>query len=325
MTTTTTQRLSPSLATDAAVFDVSSSGRLSVRGDDALDLLNRLSTNDLELLQPGGGMGTVLTTNKGRIIDLLRVLHMGDHLLVLTSPGTKDRVVEWIDFYTFAEDITVTDIAPDTSHLLFIGEAAGEALSKAGLGAWDLREQLRHSTSDVEDSTQTIIRADFGSIPAWEVISPIGHDIQPGELERHGVPALETLRIEQGIPAFPSELNDAHNPLEANLKPHISFNKGCYIGQEVVARLNTYDRVQRFLCQLVVDDAVTLEPGSALTVNGDNAGVVTSSIPGLSLAYLRKRFYEDGMTVHVQDTNGPIEATVSDLRPPEVESDAGLP
>ena len=317
MSTGTAVSLSPNLSTDAAVFDVSNSGRLRVRGDDALDLLNRLSTNDLELMRPGEGMGTVLTTNKGRIIDLLRVLHLGDHLLVLTSPGTHDRVVEWIDFYTFAEDITVTDIAPDTSHFLFVGARAGDALSEAGFGARDLDTPLSHTTTDVGDGVRIIIRADVGSIPAWEVIVPRGHDIHADGIEGHDGPALETLRIKQGTPAFPSELNDSHNPLEANLKPHINFNKGCYIGQEVVARLNTYDRVQRFLCQLVVEDTVTLEPGSALTVDGDAAGEVTSSIPGLSLAYLRKRFYEDGATVHVQHTTGIVEATILDLRPPE--------
>ena len=299
------------------MFDVSNYGRLSVRGDDALDLLNRLSTNDLELMRPGGGVGTVLTTNKGRIIDLLRILHMGDHLLMLTSPGTQDRVVEWIDFYTFAEDITVTDIAPNTSHLLLVGDAAGNALSEAGFGAWDLHEPLSHTTSDVGDSVPVIIRADFGSILAWDVIVPRGQDIPANGIEKPDASVLETLRIEQGIPAFPSELNDSHNPLEANLKPHISLNKGCYIGQEVVARLNTYDRVQRFLCRLVVEDTITLEPGSALTVDGDSAGEVTSSIPGFALAYLRKRFYEEGATVQVQHATGSVPATVSDLRPPE--------
>ena len=317
MSTGTKASLSPRLSTDTAVFDVSNSGRLSVRGDDALDLLNRLSTNDLELLQPGYGMGTVLTTNKGRIIDLLRVLHMGDHLLMLTSPGTLDKVVEWIDFYTFAEDIAVTDISQDTSHFQFVGDRAGDALSEAGLGAWILHEPLSHTNNDDGSGEPIVIRADLGSIPAWEVIAPAGHDIHADGIESHGETVLETLRIEQGIPAFPSELNDAHNPLEANLKPYISFNKGCYIGQEVVARLNTYDRVQRFLCQLVVEDEITLNPGSKLTVDGDNAGEVTSSIPGLSLAYLRKRFYEDGTKVQVEHTDGPIEAIVSDIRFPD--------
>ena len=309
--------LSPRLSTGTAMFDVSNSGRLSVRGDDALDLLNRLSTNDLELMRPGGGMETVLTTNKGRIIDLLRILHMGDHLLMLTSPGTQDRVVEWIDFYTFAEDITVTDIAPDTSHFLFVGDAAGDALSEAGFGAWGLTTPLSHTASEIGDGVTVIVRTESGSLPAWEVIVPRGQDIPSDGIEKPGTSALEMLRIEQGIPAFPSELNESHNPLEANLKPHISFNKGCYIGQEVVARLNTYDRVQRFLCRLVVEDTITLEPGSALTVDGDSAGEVTSSIPGFALAYLRKRFYEEGATVQVQHATGSVPATVSDLRPPE--------
>ncbi len=309
--------LSPRLSTGTAMFDVSNYGRLSVRGDDALDLLNRLSTNDLELMRPGGGMETVLTTNKGRIIDLLRILHMGDHLLMLTSPGTQDRVVEWIDFYTFAEDITVTDIAPDTSHFLFVGDAAGDALSEAGFGAWGLTTPLSHTASETGDGVIVIVRTESGSLPAWEVIVPRGQDIPSDGIEKPGTSALEMLRIEQGIPAFPSELNESHNPLEANLKPHISFNKGCYIGQEVVARLNTYDRVQRFLCRLVVEDTITLEPGSALTVDGDSAGEVTSSIPGFALAYLRKRFYEEGATVQVQHATGSVPATVSDLRPPE--------
>ena len=309
--------LSPRLSTGTAMFDVSNYGRLSIRGDDALDLLNRLSTNDLELMRPGGGMETVLTTNKGRIIDLLRILHMGDHLLMLTSPGTQDRVVEWIDFYTFAEDITVTDIAPDTSHFLFVGDAAGDALSEAGFGAWGLTTPLSHTASETGDGVIVIVRTESGSLPAWEVIVPRGQDIPSDGIEKPGTSALEMLRIEQGVPAFPSELNESHNPLEANLKPHISFNKGCYIGQEVVARLNTYDRVQRFLCRLVVEDTITLEPGSALTVDGDSAGEVTSSIPGFALAYLRKRFYEEGATVQVQHATGSVPATVSDLRPPE--------
>ena len=116
-------------------------------------------------MQSGDGMGTVLTTNKGRIIDLLRVLHLGDRLLMLTSPGTHERVVEWIDFYTFAEDITVTDIAPNTSHFLLVGDGAGNVLSEAGFGAWGLLAPLSHTTTEVGGSVPVIIRADFGPYP----------------------------------------------------------------------------------------------------------------------------------------------------------------
>ncbi len=303
-TTRDTPALTRRLESRAAAFDVSDSGRLRVSGDDAIDLLNRLSTNDLEQLEVGRGMGTALTTNKGRIIDLLRVLRRDRDLLVLTSPGTQRRVAEWIDFYTFAEDVEVEDVTGDTAHWLIVG---ADAADRARLDADGLREYLDHrAVGDV-----TIVRAQLGNVAAYEVISPI--DANPPDADALQPGDLELLRIEQGVPAYPNELNEAHNPLEANLKPHISFNKGCYIGQEVVARLNTYDRVQRWLCQLVVDDGATLEVGAAVMVDDANVGDVTTSAPGLALAYLRKRVYEDGARVTVDGTG----ATVKDIRPPD--------
>ena len=299
------------LESRAASFDVSDSGRLRVTGDDAIDLLNRLSTNDLELLEVGRGMGTVLTTNKGRIIDLLRVLRRDDDLLVLTSPGTQDRVAEWIDFYTFAEDVEVEDLTADTSHWLIVGADAAKAAARAGLDADGLDEYLDHRA----DGNATILRGKLGGVEAYEVVTPAGANAPDADALELG--DLELLRIEQGVPAYPNEMNEGHNPLESNLKPHISFNKGCYIGQEVVARLNTYDRVQRFLCRLDLGDGVAAEPGSPIIVDGSEVGEVTSSAPSMALAFLRKRFYQDGATVSVESNGETLSAIVRDVRPPE--------
>ena len=128
---------------------------------------------------------------------------------------------------------------------------------------------------------------------------------------------FRSLRIEQAIASYPAEMNEDRNPLEANLKPHISFNKGCYIGQEVVARLNTYDRVQRFMCRLEFDDGTAAEPGSQIIVDGNTVGEVTSSVPSMALAFLRKRFYQDGATVEVESNGATLSAIVRDVRPPE--------
>ena len=292
------------LESRVAAFDVSDSGRLRVSGDDAIDLLNRLSTNDLDLLEVGRGMGTVLTTNKGRVIDLLRILRREDDLLVLTSPGTQRRVMEWIDFYTFAEDVEVEDMTGETSHWLVVG---ADAAARAGFDPDGLDEYLDHHAG----GDSTIIRADMGGVAAYEVVAPAGAEAPVADTMERG--DLEILRVEQGAPAYPNEMNEARNPLESNLKPYISFNKGCYIGQEVVARLNTYDKVQRWLCQLVVDDEATLEAGASVTVDGANVGEITTSAPGLALAYVRKRAYEDGARVEVEG----VGATVRDIRPPE--------
>ena len=120
-----------SALTAAAVYDASYIGRLKATGDDTLDLLNRLSTNKVVDLEPGQGAPTVLTTDRGRILDVIIVVHAGDHVLLLTSPGTQDAVIEWLDKYTIMEDLVVEDISSATSMLAVWGPKAGEAVEKA--------------------------------------------------------------------------------------------------------------------------------------------------------------------------------------------------
>ncbi len=310
----TISALTPKLKGGAVAFEMSDFGRLRVTGDDAVDLLDRLSTNDFRLLEPGRGIGTVLTTNKGRIIDLLRILQREEDMLMITSPGNVQRVVEWIEFYTFAEDITVEDLTDSTSQWLVVGESASDAIADAGIDVQGLGDELSHTTSN--DDT-TVMKTSFGDVPAFELIVPAGKDTPALGVDVLDQAALGQLRVEQGVPAYPNEMNEDRNPLESLLKPHISFNKGCYIGQEVVARLDTYDRVQRFLCQLTVDDDLAVDAGAAVIVDGNEVGEITTSAPGLALAYLRKRFYEDGLRVEISSNGGVAGATVRDIRPPE--------
>lgn len=312
--TSAARDLTSRLQSGAAAFDVSQFGRLRVFGEDAIDLLDRLSTNDLTNLRPGTGAGTVLTTNKGRVIDFLRVLHRGGDILVLTSPGTQKRVVEWIDFYTFAEDVSVEDVSDATRQFLAAGEGAADAMRAALPAAAELDGFLDHAN----DGETTAVRGGMGALDAWEIVVPRG-----ARAPDFGLPTLsenerDALRIELGIPEYPNDLNDRRNPLEANLKPYISFNKGCYIGQEVVARLNTYDRVQRFLCRLELDEAAALAAPSApvTDVDGAEIGEVTSATAGTALAYIRKRSCEDGARVSVSANGGAsVGAVLRDIRP----------
>lgn len=311
------QTLTSRLKTETATFDMSHYGRLAISGSDAIDLLNRLSTNDLEQLEPGHGMSSVLTTNKGRIIDLLHVLRNGDGLLVLTSPGTQQKVAEWIEFYTFIEDVSIEDITETTSERLFIGGQSAELLAELGYLHSPLDPNLSHTQTGGCDSLATILRADLGELPAYRIIARSESPLPDFGLKTLDDAEFQALRVEQAIAAYPSEMNEDRNPLEANLKPHISFNKGCYIGQEVVARLNTYDRVQRFMCRLELDGGTEVEPGSEVIVDDSVVGEVTSSAPSIALAFLRKRFYQDGSQVLVESNGARVPAIVRDIRPPE--------
>lgn len=302
-----------------ALVERSSVGRLRVSGADALDLLDRLSTNHLQDLAAGRGLYTVLTTNKGRIVDLLFVLALETHLLVLTGRETQQRVAEWIDFYTFVEDVSVEDVSGETALLSLVGPNAAALLGDAcGLNGLDVYESAAVSLGGVET---TVVRTDFLKLPSYELITPSsGLDaVHEALLETgavHGLAAigdeaLELLRIERGVPVQGRELTEDANPLEAGLIEHISFNKGCYIGQEVVARLNTYDKVQRTLVGLSWEASIAPDEGAELFADGKKVGVLTSAAVsrhaerGIGLGLVRNAHARAGVKLEIGSPGGP--------------------
>ncbi len=292
-----------SLTDDVALVDRSTVCRLRIEGSDAVDLLDRLSTNDLSSLSPGSGTSTVLTTNKGRVIDLMRIVHAGDHLLAFISQPARHRVMEWIEFYTFDEDVVISDITDSTFMVGVAGPKAYPAVVRqfadevaACLPRYGLAE------ARVDEVPATVFRSDFLGRSEFDFIVALTEGpALAGILESragYAYPAaLEPLRIERGIPAFGSELNEDRNPLEAGLVESISFNKGCYVGQEVVARLNTYDKVQRRLAILAWQDG-TVAPGDEVFASSEQVGIVTSVSAhprdgSVGLAYVKRAFSGD--------------------------------
>ena len=109
-------------ATERAAVYPDDAGRLRLTGEDARDLLNRLSTNEIDPDAPAGEVTvTVLTSDRGRIVDLVYVIHCGDHQIVLTSPGQQQNVIDFLDKYTIMEDLEVEDITDQTSLLRLTG------------------------------------------------------------------------------------------------------------------------------------------------------------------------------------------------------------
>ncbi len=313
----------------AGLVDRSRVGRLKVTGADALDLLNRLSTNRLDDLAVGRGLYTVLTSNKGRIIDLLFVARRDEHLLVLTGPDTRSRVAEWIDFYTFTEDVTVEDLSDADSMLAAVGPSAAEVLEEAsGTGLTGLApyESVQAAISGAE---VLVVRTDFARIPGYDLVVAASEEmsireelLRGGEslgLKPVGDEALEIVRIEQGVPVQGNELNEDANPLEASLLDHISFNKVCYIGQEVVARLNTYDKVQRKLVGVSWNRDATPVEHAPLRFGEAEVGHTTSHARSprlgrhLALAYVRNAHAEPGTALSMDSTDGPLDVRVEVL------------
>ena len=295
------------LNSGVGLVDRSDVGRLVVAGEDALDLLDRLSTNQLPAIEVGAGAPTVLTTNKGRIIDLLYVYRDHDHLIVTTSASNQQRVAEWIEFYTFVEDVTVQDVTQATVALSVVGPGSAGVLDGFMDGMASSMMPFEWCSAQLEGASVAVHRTDFLGVSSFDLVADAEH---AGRLSARlmdvgavpvGADAVEVIRIERGVPAFGKELTEDYNPHEANLVRYIVFSKGCYVGQEVIARLHAYKKVQKHLVGLRWDHG-GISAGDALVREGRQVGVVTSVArpPGgayIGLGYVRREFAKDGMTV----------------------------
>ena len=300
----------------AALHDSSYIGRIRATGGDVLDLLHRLSTNKLVSLQPGQGAPTILTTERGRTLDLITVFNMGDHVLLLTSPHTRDKVVQWVDKYTIVEDVCLEDVTSSTAMLSVIGPDAQATLS--GLVNMELGSLGAHSSARVSiaGAEGHIIRRNMMNLARFELLvqgqnaAGVWQEVSAAGAVLMGLKAHEALRVEEGVPGFGSELGESYNPLETGLWGSISFTKGCYIGQEVIARLDTYQKVQRHLVALSFSPESQADVGSELAKDGRDVGRVTSvaRVPTtgqvIGLAYIRKEASEVGCVLSLPEAEG---------------------
>lgn len=270
--------------TGAALHDVSYMGRLKATGADGLDLLNRLSTNNVVDLEPGQGAPTVLTTDRGRILDVIGVTNLGDHILLTTSPGLQQSIIDWLDKYTIMEDLTIEDITEETAMMAVLGPDSATALAAAtGLDLPELAP-FHAFSAEIAGRPVSIIGQPLGALAGvalvmatedaplvWERLTALGACPM-------GIDAYEAVRVQYGVPVHGPEMGEPYNPLEAGLIGSIDFAKGCYIGQEVIARLDTYQKVQKRLVSLRFSPGVSPSVGVDLLYDGKPVGAVTSAV-----------------------------------------------
>lgn len=304
--TTSHQTDLAALGNACGVVEFASVGRLFISGQDALDLLNRLTTNKLEELVEGQGATTVITNADGRVVDLLSLAALDDGFWCLTSSGYAQTVVDWLDLYTFTEDIFVSNHTDDTFHLTLAGPAAlGVIANTADATTLTLDSAMRTALGG---ASVIIWRRLTGGADGYEVVGALtDRDIVLSSLVEAGArqasqDAWEAYRILNGMPAIDAEFGLFNNPLEARLLGAISETKGCYTGQEVLARLQTYNKIQRRLMGVELYDFVA--PGTKLIgPDGKNAGWITSiaqtSVGIKGLALVGTRLATSGATLAI--------------------------
>ena len=295
------------------VSDRSHWGRIRISNDDRLRFLHNQSTNDFESLKPGQGCDTVMVTSTARTIDLVTGYILDDAVLLLVSPNRREFLMQWLDRYIFfADKVKLTDVTEETATLSLIGPQSHAIVEKLGAGALIGQPYCNHALVD-----GVIVAVGSGvAAPGYTLILPIAAKqtwwekiLGFGAVELSDR-AWEMLRILQGRPVPDLELTDDYNPLEVGLWQTVSFNKGCYIGQETIARLNTYKGVKQYLWGIRLNDAT--EPGTVITIGEEKVGKLTSytETPDghFGLGYIRSKAGGVGLKVQVGETEGEIVA-----------------
>ena len=321
------------------IADVSYRGSYQLTGDDRAKFLHRIISNDVESLSAGQGAYATLLTHRGKIIADLNIYILEDAITIDTAPETTENVFTELDKYIIADDVELSDLTAETGAIAVYGPKSSE-LVQSVLNTSDVANLQEHQNCVCEvdaslKGTIVCVRTDTsGEIgymlyitanrlePLWEALMAEGSqfNVQP-----IGWNALESLRIEAGVPRYGTELTDAVIPLEAELEHAIDFEKGCYIGQEIVARMKYRGHPNRLLRGMEIDGSPTSQDGSKLHLNapvfnGDKeVGWVTSATfaptlaKEIALGYVRIAVTEPGSRVQIETSDGRIDATVVGL------------
>jgi hypothetical protein len=287
------------------LFEATGWGLIEVSDVDRLNFLHNQSTNNFKVLKPGEQCDTVFVTSTARTIDLVTAYVLDEAVLLLTSPGIVQLLMQMLDRYIFfADKVKLADVTPNQTILRLIGNGCGAKLTALGITLPDASHQL----GEIAGQSVRIAQGCGLGLPGYTLICDVAAKsavIQALNLSMLAPMQWEQLRIQQGRPMPGAELTNDHNPLEAGLWQAISFNKGCYIGQETIARLDTYNGVKQQLWGFRSTQAIS--PGAIVYYNDEKVGQVTSvaKIDGgyEGLAYVKTKAGGAGLTVTIDGAN----------------------
>ena len=308
------------------VVDLSHRGRLRFTGSDRGAYLHRIISNDVEGLAVGEGNYATILTNRGKIIAGMKVCVFGESIDIETNAETTSILYQELDKYLIADDVTIEDFTERTGAVGVHGPKSAELLKDVyGFDVRDLPEY--HSVVDEIDGRRIVcIRANetgelgYNLCTASESIEWLWDTIlrkgRAFSAEPVGLTALNSLRIEAGIPRYGAELGDSIFPGEAELENAISYEKGCYIGQEIVARMKYRGHPNRLLRGFEIAGDIPPQNGDRLLDGDKEIGWITSAtvsptfgIP-IAMGYVRTAFADEGSQVEIETADSRENATV---------------
>jgi folate-binding protein YgfZ len=262
----------------AAWLDLETRGRIAARGRDRARLLHAITSNEVRKMVPGDSCYAFLLNPQGRIQADLYLLCLADHFLIDTEPGLREKVHQHIRRYIIADQVELADVGEQTACLGVEGPAAASLQLAPGeqtVAPFTVTGQPGYRIYCPAESKAALVRQleSLGAKPA-------------------GADDVRLVRIENGKPLYGEDIRDTTLPQETQQMQAVSFNKGCYLGQEIVERIRAQGRVNKKLERLELEGAEPPAPGARLTVDGRDAEV-TSAVYSphfgktIALAYVR--------------------------------------
>lgn len=294
------------LHSQAGLVDFSSRTRIEFRGDDRASFLHNLCTNEVRKLAPGAGCEAFIADARGHLAGHGFILCRPASLLLETVPGEEEKLLAHFDRYLIREKVELSGRTADEAEFLLAGPQAAELL--AALVAAELPSQrLASVETELAGCRALIARVDWTRAGGFLAICGQSDAVAVWQALRRagarpcGQQAWQTARIEAGLPIYRADLSEKNLPQEAGRDAlAISFVKGCYLGQETVARIDALGHVNKSLVGLRFADSRVPEPGLELSADGQAAGQVTSACFSpqfgcpLALGFVRRGLSEPG-------------------------------
>ncbi|SRR5579871_965396 len=316
------------LRNSCGVYDLGYRAQISLTGSDRMRWLNGMLTNNIRDLQPGHGVYAFLLNPQGHILGDLYAYNRGESILVDTERSQVEKILATFDHYIIMDDVEVKDLSDEITSLGIAGPNSRKVLASAGIQIPDaepLQVFEAKCTCNCDCVSCSGVRSDDTVTESYELwLSPKDVKKTWEALVAHGgapvgSDALELHRILSGVPQFGVDIRERDLPQETEQARALNFNKGCYIGQEIVERIRSRGAVHRKFSGFVVDGDATIAAGSKIVAGEKEVGEVTSvaSSPGqrtVVLGYIRREVATPGREV----TIGTAKARVVSL-PVEIE------
>src|SRR3954469_6630001 len=304
------------LRAGCGVYDLGFRAKLSLTGGDRVRWLNGMVTNNIRDLATGHGLYAFLLNPQGRILGDLYTYNRGESIVVDTDRSQSEKILATFDHYIIMDDVEVKDVTDEVSAVGISGPRGREELIAAGFAVPEI-QPLQMQSVTWQSMECSLVCGEQGNWEIWvssSGVRKLWDALLAGGARPAGFEALEVHRIESGIPAYGIDIRDRDLPQETEQERALNFNKGCYIGQEIVERIRSRGAVHRKFTGFVLNG--TVATGSKVVSNGKEVGEITSiaelPIAGdkrIALGYIRREVGTPGREVMV----GSIGATVVQL------------